>query len=322
MTLLAVGCSQSTTIPWSWTPQPDQFQERREILADTSGISDAYPVAVTFDHASLVADGKARADGADLRIFGVSGELPRVLDSGSAWNTPTTTVWFPWDGSETLYLYYGNPSAGAPLDDADQVFPFADDFEAASLSQWDSRLGNVFRAGSGIAHSGTGALVSDTVDNQQTWLVANGIDLDDVTFDAWWYFEGDVDFDVAQGVRAGGTLVNQYETNIEGTNGWYVAKIIDGVFDGLSDHGGVPEADTWTRVTVSAVGTEVLVELDGTPILDPPWLDVGTDLTDGSVSLRAYYVPPGTTWRIDDVTVRPRMEPEPEISLGNPETLN
>ena len=63
-----------------------------------SSVATGYSVSVTFDHASMVAAGKSRADGGDVRVRYWNGaswvHLDRVLDEGSAWNTATTRIWF------------------------------------------------------------------------------------------------------------------------------------------------------------------------------------------------------------------------------------
>ncbi len=124
----------------------------RKVLPVTTGAAAApagYSVSVTFDHAALVAAGKARADGNDVRIVRWTGsswvELDRVLDETTLWNTTTTKLWFATAAAigasstdASTYLYYGNGAAATPPANALAVYLFHDDFPGVALdaSKW------------------------------------------------------------------------------------------------------------------------------------------------------------------------------------------
>ena len=103
-----------------------------------------YAVRVTFDHASQVAAGRARADGSDALLVHrptAPNESPtridRVLDPDSAWNRSDTTIWFrveetvDVDGSDRYALYFGGPVD--ERSDPSAVFLFHDDFATGAL---------------------------------------------------------------------------------------------------------------------------------------------------------------------------------------------
>jgi len=81
---------------------------------------------------------KAKADGGDLRFYQVDGtELNYWIEE---WNTSaTSTIWVKVvaNNTDTIYMYYGNPSASS-ASDGDVTFEFFDDFEGTSLdtSKW------------------------------------------------------------------------------------------------------------------------------------------------------------------------------------------
>ena len=107
---------------------------------DTSILQRGYSINLTFDHASLVSEGKSLADGSDIRITWYNAtadeeiELDRVNET--AFNTSSTEIWFKlqenisaggWDGNYTLY--YDNPLADEPPTNRSNVYLFWDDFE-------------------------------------------------------------------------------------------------------------------------------------------------------------------------------------------------
>jgi len=117
---------------------------RRLSVAAASGAPAGASLVLRFDHQALVAAGKARKDGNDVRVFrkagGPSAELHRVLDPVSSWERSDTTLWFRAQAAigtladESYYLYFGDPGAGDPPADANQVYAFFDGFEGTALA--------------------------------------------------------------------------------------------------------------------------------------------------------------------------------------------
>lgn len=101
------------------------YRKNIAVEAGPEEIPAGHSVSVTFDHASLVSEGKAQIDGDDVRIAHWNAthweELSRTLDSDSSWNDNTTTIWFTLQrrinalsSDINYYLYYGNPSVTSP----------------------------------------------------------------------------------------------------------------------------------------------------------------------------------------------------------------
>ena len=102
----------------------------------TSVALDNYQVPLTLDTATLISQGKLRADGGDLRLTDNEGNpLPFWIESGV--NTSQTKVWIRVPtlrtGTQTLFVLYGNPNATS-LSNGRAVFDFFDDFEDATYT--------------------------------------------------------------------------------------------------------------------------------------------------------------------------------------------
>jgi len=149
------------------------WRYRRQAFVDNN-VADVLPagysVKLVLDTASLVGEGKLRADGNDLRVVWDDGgtlvELDRAAET--AFNAPDTEIWFktqdpiPGNGSDgNYYIYYGNPSAGAPPADRGQVYAMWDDFEGSSLDARWNDSGSVFLSG-GVAYLASDSYIIDT----------------------------------------------------------------------------------------------------------------------------------------------------------------
>lgn len=117
------------------------YRERLEVSTTTTASPDGYTVPLTFDHAAMVAAGRALASGDDVRVLRHDGsgwtELDRVLDDTSSWGAADTRIWFrtaapiATDTTDASYwLHHGNAAAGAPPADPAQVFLATEDFES------------------------------------------------------------------------------------------------------------------------------------------------------------------------------------------------
>lgn len=210
-TLRGTSSALGNTGGW-WDPA---WSHRQTItVASTGTVTPAgYGIAVTIDHASLVAAGRSRPDGADVRIVYEGGELDRVLGPESGWNQTDTTLWFATkeemapDGAATYDLYYGNPDAAEPPADPSAVHLFFDDFDDPSTAEttWVTQLGNaVSVSGGGLtvgpntAITQLGSYAENTiwevrsrlsvpVANRLTWLAAASPEGDGIIS---WYSDG------------------------------------------------------------------------------------------------------------------------------------
>jgi signal peptidase I len=136
--------------PQWWDPA---YTFRQPINIDT-GIAAApgeYSVPLDVDHASLVALGLSQLGGTDARVVRWDGaawtELDRVLGDAEGWNDAATTLWFRTvdaiaaDDTSTYWLYFGNPTAGAPPEDPENVWLLTEDFESGTLGDFEDRTG-------------------------------------------------------------------------------------------------------------------------------------------------------------------------------------
>ena len=89
----------------------------------------AYPVPLVFDSATLISQGKLRADCGDLRFYDDYGPLNYWLEKGC--NTSATHVWIKLasipPGASTINMTYGNPSLTS-ASSGTSIFLFFDDF--------------------------------------------------------------------------------------------------------------------------------------------------------------------------------------------------
>jgi len=133
-------------LEYRWSADYD-YREQITVRAQNA-VAAGYAVPVTFNHASLVTAGKSLASGDDVRVRYWNGsamvELDRVLDPTSAWNTATTTLWFPLQAAiaatgtnANYYLYYGNLSDANPPAYGPNVF--LDYQDGTALDGWVRR---------------------------------------------------------------------------------------------------------------------------------------------------------------------------------------
>lgn len=127
----------------------DDWDYRQQIIVTApNAVAPSYAVMLTFDHAALVSAGKSLTGGNDVRIRYWNGstmiELDRMLDPRSGWNRTDTRIWFRLQAamatgaiSSNYYLHYGNPSAGSPPANGDNIF--LDYEDGTTLDGWTRR---------------------------------------------------------------------------------------------------------------------------------------------------------------------------------------
>jgi hypothetical protein len=115
------------------------YRFKREIKIAGASMPIGAALSFPIDHATLVKDKKATADGKDLRVGyeldGAANELPRALDPASAWNSASSVVWFRTP-DKTLtgahfFVYYGNEHPGTLNDDRTKIYDAWEDFRGA-----------------------------------------------------------------------------------------------------------------------------------------------------------------------------------------------
>jgi len=321
----------------TWLPNAYPYRLPLTVTAGFAAVPTGYSVLVTINHASLVSAGKSQASGNDVRVFYWNGaswvQLDRVLDSGSAWNSATTKIWFKTQAAiaasgtdSNYYLYYGNPTAAGPPANKANVFLFADDFEGGTLSNWTILSGG-WQAATDQKHGGTYSLKYPTESGtSDKWIFANpALNIDNVYLDTWWRFSAldpaNARPDMAQLFRADGIGSNDYEANLEGQSstreGWDIAKTIGGTWSWLNaDTVSTAAANTWTRIGTAIYGTGMRVFKDGTQINPTSGsFNVGGELASGNIGFHKWNMSSGAWW-VDDVIVRRYVDPEPTAAPG------
>lgn len=107
-----------------------------------------YTARLVLDTSSLITAGQLLDNCADLRLVSYDGltnePRDRVVDSCGR---EAASIWFalrrpigPGSSDDTYYLYYGQPAAGAPPANGDQVFLFAEDWEQGA-PHWTGAAG-------------------------------------------------------------------------------------------------------------------------------------------------------------------------------------
>ena len=171
---LAAPRAEAAAPPGQWWNAA--YAERLNVVVTGRGTAAAtqYSLAVTIDHARMVASGRSLASGNDVRVVYWNGggwvELDRRLDDQSAWNNARTMLWFRTQAAlgalatdDNYYIYFRNAAAGAPPSNWANVFLFYDDFNDGvfDAARWTCTAGACTEAG-GTLNMGPGSLVRAT----------------------------------------------------------------------------------------------------------------------------------------------------------------
>lgn len=141
-------------ITWNgpgWANPDAPFRQRIDVDAGTVDAPNGYTTSLTIDHAALVNDTISTTGGDDVQIWHHNGttwaELHRVLDDDSAWNAADTTIRFRTraaiaaSDTGTYWLYFGDDTPAAPLDDPSEVYLVTEGFDDGTLGRFDDRTG-------------------------------------------------------------------------------------------------------------------------------------------------------------------------------------
>lgn len=120
----------------------DSFAYRQRVDITNAGSAQTnFQIAITMDTATLITAGKMQPSCNDIRVVNIDGTLfTHWIDSGSC-NTSSTKIWIKMPSisttGNTVYVYYGNPSA-INIEDGNKVFDLFDDFSSSTLdtSKW------------------------------------------------------------------------------------------------------------------------------------------------------------------------------------------
>jgi hypothetical protein len=310
-----------------WNPS---WTHRRsiDVAAGTNGTPGGYSYAVTLDHRAMVMAGASLASGDDIRIVRDDGTvMDRVLDTGSAWNTTATKLWFAGGTAasgagvtQRFWIYYGNLAAVSGPQDPNVVFLGYQDFEGATPA-WS------FGAGIAVstvrAHHGTHALATPATSATSHTSTFNTINERDVVWEVWWNIENAAAIDLSQYVRGNSTSV--YMTNLQATSSsmsqWNLAKDVNSSYTEIVPapaQSPIATADRWTRVTLYAYRSQMAVDIDGVRTIPATgFTDVGAQ-TMGDIGFDAWNSMGRVWW--DDAVARRFVLPEPTVVVGADQT--
>jgi hypothetical protein len=298
-------------LAWHW---------RKPITINNGGVSTQtnYQVKLTLDTQTLVNQGKMNSAGNDIRFTdstNYSTALSYWIESGI--NTGSTIIWVKIPsiptGSSTIYLYYGNSSATASSN-GPNTFIFFDDFESGNLNKWTIVTGSTWTIATDQKRSGSYSVRGGPLSQVSERIVATGLNLTDIAFDAWWR-EGSIDTDAAQLVRANtSTNFYDYEINKESSYDWALSKFINNSWSSFQTTTNYqPPAGTWFKVTTSIRGRYMKFLYNDSQILPASgWCSVGTEIASGTVGFNIWTTP-DYNW-FDDVRVRKMTATEPVLS--------
>lgn len=124
----------------------DDWSQTRPLIIVNPSVTDAIvggPASFTMRVDTLLAAGKLRSDGLDLRITDDQC-VDVAFTADSAYTGSTNTIWMtvpniPPGDSVVYQLYYGNPGADSSVMNGDGIFTFFDDFSGDSLDtgKWE-----------------------------------------------------------------------------------------------------------------------------------------------------------------------------------------
>lgn len=313
----------------------DSWTYRQRVDITNSGLVQTdFQVQITLDTAVLITNNKIQSDCDDLRITDINGKvLSYWMETGtSQCNSSTSKIWvkipsIPTSG-ETIYLYYGNPSA-TDGDSGSETFEFFDDFENYTAETaidgqggWTTkRIG-----GSGYAKvvsinsrkhlslSSTGTFTSVMSKNLGTKTVTSSlgyaIEAGDYATD-WNEYNGH-GFSTDGNTTSNGDVYNGY---VMGWVGWAgalskIRRVINGSVTDLTSVSDSAANSTYYRHTFKWVGTTLTGYRDGTSKAST------TDSNHSSFSYLFFDDYSGATWNHDWIALRKAATIEPTV--GSP----
>ena len=175
---------------------------RRRLAIDNpnaKALRAGHSVMLSLDTAGLVANGKQRADGQDLRVLWDNGstlvELDRLAET--AFNTADTRIWFKLQAvvgagerDMNYFIVYGNPAASAPPSDPRNVWALWDTFDGSALDTGLWLTNGAVTVSDGQAHIAVAGNLygHDTFTDTQVEIRVK-LSTQNLASSAWWGWE-------------------------------------------------------------------------------------------------------------------------------------
>jgi hypothetical protein len=314
-----------------------------------------YSVVITgFNTAALVTAGKMRSDCNDLRIAQFSGSTWTPLDRQVLnCNTTSTIVWFRLQanivasGTDTSYsMFYGDPSAGAPPANLNNVFLWYDTFDSDTVGQpptgWTVQSEGPWNV---VADVGANRVLRES---DATTGNRNVIKVTSITNERDVWVQADVRMTTAAGLESTGCPLGRVAgANNTGSDLTAYRSCLQYITVGANPNQRVSQlaywnagtfnslqqlAYTWTNATFYTVAGAFFgspatmrnyVALQSQPLVLQQSITGDTNVTTaGSVGLFVYDGDT-TNYDFDNFMARRYTEPEPTVTLGaesNPPT--
>jgi hypothetical protein len=254
-----LGTTLSVGIKDDWASSYTDWNYREEIgITNTLDTLTDFQVEVILDTASMISSGELQTECQDLRFTNSSGsQLDYWIESGC--NTDSTHVWVEVDellnGSNTVYMYYSNPTAQTATSGIDTFMLFEsfdtlpEDWTAESSpsTSWEVI---------------DGVLVSTKINNDYSSYTKDDSDFSDFVMEVDWKYES---------VTHGGPLFRGQAEAADNSNHWILRPSYSPLRSRIqqrvsgSQSYPVPEAtssfdnmaNTWYALELKVVGAEV-----------------------------------------------------------------
>lgn len=187
--VLVWGCLQAAQA-WAQGPCLDGWKYRVTVIVNNPGAQlTGHQVKFLVNTQDLVLQEKAKADAGDIRVTDNQGTPISFWIKNETYNTPSTTIWAKapevnGSGNDTLYLFYGNPTANNTASGIG-TFEFFDDFDGnfLEIDNWQQCHpgGAVSISGGEIRLSSanptnTAAIYSKKTFDEPVWIDVNMVD--------------------------------------------------------------------------------------------------------------------------------------------------
>ena len=254
-------------------------------------------------------------------------------------NTTSTKVWFKTqaditkgDSDNNYFLYYGNPSAGSPPADKNEVYDFWDDFDDSTLdlewtfSEIGSALGSVSESGTTVMLNATSS--GDLWSNSDDFLFLSVSRDYDVLIESYtsswagshhtWSKMGGVQLRQNLTANSKNRIMSPVYSATGATNSY---RLSTSGITGEETAGIQPKYNRLVRVRGTS---RAWYSTDG-----KSWTELGSEVSfNGGLSSPVYFgihlagISGTSHWvEVDWFKVRMYIQPEPQISLGPERTL-
>jgi len=313
-----------------WWNESWRYRERIVITNNVNQALKDYQVRVDLTELNFYWD-EARSDGGDIRFVSLNGTvLPYWIEYWNA-SERKAVVWvkipeIPANSKAIIYMYYGNPSASS-MSNGSSVFLLFDDFNDGVLDgdKWTTVSGG---GGSIVEEDGVVKITPDgsnriylrTANKYPTpvavefsaYLYAPSIETSNIWLHALTRWDGQI-----TGTYDSPNNAMRFDMRPD-DNLLRIYVFVNGSYDLLANVSADISLNVWYRVTIADDGTKFKATVEGIGSLE-----VINDTTDyGYIGFASREQPSTEQVWIDWVAIRNYVDPEPNVSVKNVETID